>query len=75
MLNGFRYKFHGQRVDAMARIFWGEVLALKHMTQVGAAVAAHNLNTTAIGIRHTLYSTGYLVVKTRPAAVRFKLGI
>lgn len=71
----FWNKFHRQRIDAMSRIFFGQMFALKHMTQMAVAVCAGNFGAGPIGIRCALHSTRNFLIKTWPAAAGMEFSI
>ena len=61
-------KAHGQRIHAVARIFFREAFALEHVPEVRAAVVALNLHPVAVGIGQAAHHVGEGVVEGGPAA-------
>ena len=51
-----------------------ELLALENVTEMAAAIAAHNLDASAVGIRPLLDSAGDTLVESGPAAPGVELG-
>tara|TARA_B110000285_G_C15133793_1_gene625441 strand:- start:527 stop:985 length:459 start_codon:yes stop_codon:yes gene_type:complete len=70
-LNGL--KPHGDRINTVPGVFFGDALAFEHMTQMAITLAAQNLNPLAIGIDFASNRTGYFIVERGPAAVGLKL--
>src|SRR5690606_3238914 len=68
-----RDELHGDAVHAMPRVLGRKAFAFKHMAEMAAAVAADDLDTTAVGVGVTLHRAGDLVVKAGPATVAVEL--
>lgn len=68
-----RHKFERNRINAVARIFWGKSFARKNMAKVGTASDTGDFGTRAIGIGGTSYCPFDFVVETGPATTRIKL--
>ena len=66
-------EFHRKRVNAVASVGRGMVLALEHVAQMSSAIGAFNFDSNPIRIRELLYSTFNLLVEGGPAAAGIKL--
>ena len=56
----------------MARVLGSKSFPLEYMAKVAVAGSAHDLGSSSIFVRHVLYSSFDLVIKTGPAAIRFE---
>ncbi len=68
-----RHELHGNRVDAVSRVFCGEPLSIEDVTQVAIAVSAKDFHSVAIGIDFTPYGTFDFVIKRGPATMGMEL--
>ena len=69
----FRNKFHRNRVDAVAGVFFGQAFADKNMAEVAAAIGAEYLGAPPVGVCFFAYRTGYFVIESRPTAAGVEL--
>jgi hypothetical protein len=58
----------------MARIFCGKSFAQENVTQMRSAIFTQDFGTHTVLIGNTFYRSFDLIIKTRPATVRFELG-
>jgi len=68
-------ELQGQRIDAMSRIFFGELFAFKHMTEVAIAVRADDFHSATIGVGYPFNGARDFIVKTWPPATRMEFVI
>lgn len=68
-----RYEIHGHRIDAVASVFFCEVLACEDVSEVGFAVCALDFSSPAIRVRQTFYRARNFIIKAWPPAISFKL--
>ena len=56
----------------MARVLGSKPFSFEYMANVPVTGSAHDLGPPSIFVRHVLYSSCDLVIKTGPAAIRFE---
>lgn len=64
-----RYESHGDRIDAVTRVFGRHPLTLENVPQMPAAIVADDLGSVSVGVRVLIHGTSHRIVKTGPAAM------